>query len=397
MNIKIIKEKCTGCGLCVKVCPYNAIEIIDGLPVIKDNCTYCGECVRACKFGAILLQRREKIKREVGDYRGVWVFCEQRNGILQSVAYELLGEGKKLADKLNTELSGVLLGDNLRTKANEIIWRGAKKVYLVSSPKLKNYQPDPYTDVLTGLIQEYKPAIILAGATSIGRSLIPRVAVKVQTGLTADCTGLEIDSEKKFLLQTRPAFGGNIMAVIITPDHRPQMATVRHKVMKEAKIDKSLSGEVIEVKPRQDFLMSRTEILQNIKEVEKTVNLLEADVIVSGGRGLGKAENFRLIEELALVLGGAVGSSRAAVDSGWIPYSHQVGQTGKTVCPKIYIACGISGAIQHLIGMQSSDIIVAINKDSQAPIFKVATCGIVGDLFEIVPLLTKRFKEVLKK
>ena len=395
MGIKIIKEKCTGCGLCVRVCPYSAIELIDGLPVIKENCTYCGECVRACKFGAILLQGPERPRTKVEGYNGVWVFCEQKGGVLQSIAYELLGEGKKLADKLNTGLSGVLLGDNLQDKANELIWRGADKVYLVSSPCLKEYRPDPYTEVLTDLIRKYKPAIMLAGATSIGRSLIPRVAVKLQTGLTADCTGLDIDKEKELLLQTRPAFGGNIMAVIITPHNRPQMATVRHKVMKEAAVNKGLSGEVIEINPRESFLKSKTELLEQIKEVEKTVNLTEANIIVSGGRGLRGPENFCLLEELALSLGGAVGASRAAVDSGWINYSHQVGQTGKTVCPKIYIACGISGAIQHLIGMQSSDIIIAVNKDPHAPIFKVATHGIVGDLFEIVPLMAKRFKEIL--
>ncbi|MEA3328452.1 MAG: electron transfer flavoprotein subunit alpha [Candidatus Omnitrophota bacterium] len=394
--IKIIKEKCTGCGLCVRVCPYNAVELINKLPVIKDNCTYCGECVRACKFGAILLEKPEKIKTDPKDYSGVWVFCEQKKGAIQSVSYELLGEGRKLADTLSTGLCGVLLGDNIRDKANELIWRGADKVYLVSSPELTDYRPDPYTDILTGLIQKHKPEIVLAGASSIGRSLIPRVAVNVRAGLTADCTGLEIDEEKKILLQTRPAFGGNIMATIISPNHRPQMATVRHKVMKESELNKGLSGEVIEVEASEASLRSRTELLKQVEEVEKTVNLAEANVIVSGGRGIKGPENFSLLEQLALTLGGALGASRAAVDSGWIPYSHQVGQTGKTVCPKVYIACGISGAIQHLIGMQSSDIIIAINRDPHAPIFKTATYGIVGDLFEVVPLLIKRFKEVLK-
>ena len=395
MNIKIIKDKCTGCGFCVKVCPYNAIEIVDKLPVIKDNCIYCGECLRACKFGAMVLKKTEEREKDITSYKGVWVFCEQRNDQIQSISYELLEKGRELAYKLNTELSGVLLGNNLKKdKVNDIIWRGADKVYLACSEELADYRNEPYTKVLTDLIEEYKPAIFLAGATSIGRSLIPRVAVKVQAGLTADCTGLEIDSEKNILLQTRPAFGGNIMATIISPDHRPQMATVRHKVMPEAKVDKGRRGEVVEVNPKKDLLGSRTKLLKKISEIEKTVNLVEADIIVSGGRGLGEAKNFALLEKLALATGGALGASRAAVDSDWIPYSHQVGQTGKTVCPKIYIACGISGAIQHLIGMQSSKIIVAINKDPHAPIFKVATYGIVGDLFEVVPLLIKRFKQI---
>ncbi len=396
MDIEVIKERCNGCGLCVKACPYDAIEVIEGLAVVKSNCTLCGACVEPCKFDAIVLKAPARPKAGLEDYRGVWVFCEQRKGQIQSVVFELLGEGRKLADELRTQLSAVLLGNDVRDKVDELIWRGADKVYLVESPQLHDYQDDPYTEVLTDLIRDFKPAVVLTGATSIGRSLIPRVAVKLETGLTADCTRLEIDKSKGLLLQTRPAFGGNIMATIICPNHRPQMATVRHKVMKEAKVDRARRGEVIEIEPKRPRLVSRTKLLDVVQELEATVNLAEADIIVSGGRGLGGQENFKLIHELALTLGGAVGASRATVDSGWIPYSHQVGQTGRTVSPKIYIACGISGAIQHLIGMQSSKIIVAINKDSDAPIFKVATYGIVGDLFEVVPTLTKKFKEVLK-
>ncbi len=397
MDIEVIKEKCDGCGLCVKACPYDAIEIVGDLANIKDNCNLCGACVDACKFGAIVLKKPEEIATDIEDYQGVWVFCEQRKGEIQSVVYELLGEGRKLADELRTELSAVLLGNEVKDEVNELFFRGADKVYLVDSPELGDYQDDPYTEVLSDLIRELKPAIVLTGATSIGRSLIPRVAVKLKTGLTADCTGLDIDKDKGLLVQTRPAFGGNIMATIVCPNHRPQMATVRHKVMKEAEVDRSRKGDLIEVKPKRSHLVSRTKLFDVVEELEETVNLSEADIIVSGGRGLGGAENFKLIQELALALGGAVGASRAAVDSGWIPYSHQVGQTGRTVSSKLYIACGISGAIQHLIGMRSSEIIVAINKDPDAPIFKVATYGVVGDLFEIVPALTKRFKEILKK
>jgi len=248
---------------------------------------------------------------------------------------------------------------------------------------------------LVHLIRAYRPEAVLCGATIIGRSLIARVAVKVHGGLTADCTGLDIDKKEKFLLQTRPAFGGNIMATILCKNHRPQMATVRHKVFKEAEVDSSRKGKVIEEEIPPTLLKSRTKLLDIVEEVTSTVNIAEADIIVSGGRGMKGPENFAMLEELANVLGGAVGASRAAIDAEWMPYSHQVGQTGKTVCPKIYIACGISGQIQHLVGMSSSDIIIAVNKDSDAPIFNVATFGIVGDVFEVVPQLTKKFKEAL--
>jgi electron transfer flavoprotein alpha subunit len=273
-----------------------------------------------------------------------------------------------------------------------LIKKGADKVYVVESPHLRNYQDESYARVLSALIREYKPEIVLTGATSIGRALIPRVAIEIETGLTADCTGLEIDTESRLLLQTRPAFGGNIMATIVCRDHRPQMATVRHKVMKELERDDSRNGEIIKKDFPEEVFFSRTKLLNSVEEATDLVNITEADIIVSGGKGLGKAENFTIIEELAKVLGGAVGASRATVDAGWIPYSHQVGQTGKTVCPKLYIACGISGAIQHLAGMQSSETIIAINKDPEAPIFKVATYGIVGDLFEVVPQLIKKLQ-----
>jgi len=401
MNIRVIKNLCVGCKLCVKVCPFGAITMPQHKAEIDlDKCTLCGACVTECKFGAIELTKAQVHRPQavnLADYKGVWVFCEQKKGHVQNISYELLGKGRELADKLGVYLGGVLLGDNIAGKANDLIHRGADKVYLVESKKLENYQPEPYSNVLIDLVEKYKPEILLCGATFIGRSLIPRVAVNLNAGLTADCTGLEIDPEKKILLQTRPAFGGNIMATIICPDYRPQMSTVRHKVMKEAVVDTKRKGEIIKEAFADERLISRTRILDIIDEIEETINLAEADIIVSGGRGLGAPENFSLIRDLAKALGGAVGASRSAVDADWIPYSHQVGQTGKTVCPKIYIACGISGQIQHLAGMSSSDIIIAINKDPDAPIFNFATYGIVGDLFQIVPLLTKRFKEILKK
>lgn len=395
--IQVILDKCVGCTVCVKVCPFGAITMEDKKAVIDlTKCTLCGACVEACKFEAILLEKKEK-KAEVDFslYKDVWVFGEQKKGKVQSVAFELLGEGRKLADKLGVDLCAVLLGDNVESECEELIARGADKVYLVDSPKLKAYQDDPYTKVLIELITKYKPEVVLCGASVIGRSLISRVAVTLRVGLTADCTGLDIDDKEKILLQTRPAFGGNIMATIISPDYRPQMATVRHKVMQESDPDPKRKGKVIKESFSDDVYASRSKLIDIVEEIEETVNLAEADIIVSGGRGVGAPENFGLIKELALSLNGALGASRAAVDADWIPYSHQVGQTGKTVCPKVYIACGISGQIQHLIGMQSSDVIVAINKDPDAPIFKVATYGIVGDLFKVVPILTEQFKKIL--
>lgn len=397
MPIYVLEAQCTGCKLCIKSCPFGAIAMVGKFAGINlGKCNLCGACVDACKLDAIVIEKGVEEREGISQYQGVWVFGEQKKGVVQPVAYELLGEGRRLAERLGVELCAVLLGDNVRSQAQDLISRGADKVYLVDSHKLKNYQDEPYTNVLVKLIREYKPEILLAGATSIGRSLVSRVAVKIHTGLTADCTGLEIGDDG-LLLQTRPAFGGNIMATIITQNYRPQMATVRHKVMKEAGVDRNREGEIIEKKFDARELTSCTELLDIVEEIEETVNLAEADIIVSGGRGVGGAENFRLIRELAVTLGGAVGASRSAVDSEWIPYSHQVGQTGKTVCPKIYIACGISGQIQHLAGMQSSKIIVAINKDPHAPIFNVTTYGIVGDLFEVVPALTAKFKKVLGK
>jgi electron transfer flavoprotein alpha subunit len=401
MSIKVINEKCVGCKLCIKACPFAAIEVVNKKAVIDmHKCTLCGACIESCKFDAIILTKISptdiQFPQRFDQYKDVWVFCEQKKGVVQSVSYELLGKGRELADTLGVELCGVLLGENMKEEAHKVIHRGANKVYLVDSSALRHYQDEPYTKVLIQLIKEYKPEIVICGATSIGRSLIARVAINVHAGLTADCTGLDIDRKERLLLQTRPAFGGNIMATIICPNHRPQMSTVRHKVMKEANENKHLKGKIIEKTYSKEDYYSRTKLLDIVEEIEETVNLTEANIIVSGGRGMQAPENFKLIEGLAKVLNAAVGASRAAVDSGWKPYSHQVGQTGKTVCPKIYIACGISGQIQHLVGMQSSEIIVAINKDPHAPIFTVATYGIVGDLFEVLPELTRRFKESLK-
>lgn len=400
MPIQVIIEKCTGCTLCVKVCPFDAIRIMDKKAVINlDKCNLCGACVSGCKFKAILLEKAEAAAGvlDINEYKGVWIFAEQKKGKVRPIAFELLAKAQELAASLDTDVSAVLLGYRLEEEVQELIWRGADKVYVVEKMELDNFQDEPYTNVITELIKKYKPEIFLCGATSVGRSLISRIAIKIKTGLTADCTELAIDREKRILLQTRPAFGGNIMATIVSPDYRPQMATVRHKVFPESTSDMKRKGKVIHENFDGAMFNSRSRLLDVIDEIESTANIGDADIIVSGGRGMRAPENFKLLEELAKVLGAAVGASRAAVDSGWMAYSHQVGQTGKTVCPKIYIACAISGQIQHLVGMQSSKNIIAINSDPFAPIFKVANYGIVGDVLEILPILTKKLREVLKR
>ncbi len=398
MSLIIHEDKCVGCTLCVKACPFGALVMVEKKARVKmELCTLCGACIEPCKFDAITIKKEKVLPVRETEASGVWIFCEQKRGVIQSVSYELLGKGRELADKRKAKLCALLLGHEIEKRALDLIARGADTVYVVDHPQLKNYLDEPYTAVLVRLIKKYRPEIVLCGATSIGRSLISRVAVKIGTGLTADCTGLDIDPKEEILLQTRPAFGGNIMATIITPHHRPQMATVRHKIMKEAEPDPRRKGEVLKEIFEEDVYASRTRLLDIIEEISATVNIAEADIIVSGGRGMKGPENFPIIEELAKALNGAVGASRAAVDSDWIPYSHQVGQTGKTVCPKVYIACGISGQIQHLVGMQSSKTIIAINSDPHAPIFQIASLGIVGDLFEIVPMLTRKLKEKLRR
>jgi electron transfer flavoprotein alpha subunit len=392
MPVKVNSDKCTGCKDCIVSCPFEAIELKDGKADINEYCQVCMACISVCPEGAIFeTDPAEPGQEKAQGYSGVWIFAEQRSGKVSSVAYELLGIGRRLADDLKTQLSAVLFGAD-ETDARELIRWGADKVYHAKDHILEDFNDEPYAQMLTKLINEYRPEIVLAGATPIGRSFAPRVAARIRTGLTADCTSLSIDKQTGNLLQVRPAFGGNIMATILCPNNRPQMATVRPRVMKRGQYDTNRSGEIIGIK--SDGITSRTKVIESVKEVSDiTVNLQEADIIVSGGRGLGDPKGFKIISELADLFGGAVGSSRAAVDEGWIPYRHQVGQTGKTVCPKIYFACGISGAVQHLVGMQSSDIIIAINRNPEAPIFNMATFGIVGDLYEIVPLLIKKIKE----
>lgn len=391
MGIQIDLDKCTGCGSCIPVCPFGLLEVIDDKVQLKEGCTLCGACQEACSYEAILIEAVPEIETVDDSHRGVWIFTEQWHGKLKGVAYELLARGRELADILDTDLGAVCFGQGIN-ETEQLIACGADKVYLVESPTLADNQEDLYTRQLVELIQQYQPEIVLAGATSLGRSFIPRVAAILNTGLTADCTGLDIDVEKRLLLQTRPTFGGNIMATIICQTKRPQMATVRPRVFKKNTPDQTRKGQIIRVDFNHERITSRTKLLNFIEDIAETVKIEDADVIISGGRGLGKAENFQMLEELARVMGAALGSSRPPIDDGWLPYSHQVGQTGKTVCPKLYIACGISGAVQHLAGMQTSDVIVAINDDPNAPIFEVATYGIIGDLFNVVPMLISKLK-----
>ena len=400
MGISVNGEKCIGCSLCVRACGQNAVSIVNKKAIIDlEKCNLCAACVEACKkYRAITITKDAGgLKKNIADYKNVAVFVEQREGDIAGVSYEMLGEGRKLADQLHEKLIAVLMGHEMRQKADDLVKYGADKVVYYNGEKLAAFQDDSYAQLLSEFIDKEKPAIVLAGASAIGRSFLPKVAARVWGGLTADCTKLEIDTEKRLLLGTRPAFGGNIMATIICAHHRPQMATVRHKVMKAAVRDDRRTGEVVVHNVDAAALAVRTAVVDIVKEVESTVNITEADIIVSGGRGMQKPENLACLKELAETLGGAIGASRAVVDAGWIPYSHQVGQTGKTVCPKLYIACGISGAVQHMAGMQSSDFVIAINKDPNADIFQVANLGIVGDALEIVPALTKAFKEALGK
>lgn len=396
MAVKVIELKCIGCGKCVRVCPFEAIDMIDKKAKINDKCTACGQCVEACPVDAI--EKEEKKFRaggvDVNLYRGVWVFAEQRDGKLLNVAIELVGEGRKIADALQVPLTAVLLGHNIDGLAEKLVKYGADTVLYADHELLNVYTTDGYTRVIYELISSRKPEIMLIGATNVGRDLGPRISARAHTGLTADCTKLDVDLENRRLMQTRPAFGGNLMATIVCPDHRPQMSTVRPGVMEKAKYDEKRTGEIIKFTPDLKDHDIRARVLEIVKGVKAEVELSDAKIIVSGGRGLGNPEGFKLIEELSKKLGGVVGASRATVDAGWIEHSHQVGQTGKTVRPSLYVACGISGAIQHLAGMQESKVIVAINKDPDAPILKVADYGIVGDVYEILPQLIEALDNV---
>ncbi len=388
-------EKCIGCLKCIKICPAEALEIyytpeeLKVLQEIADQQTSGAPVVEEIDDEAAALARK------LAEYRDVWVFVEQTEGVPARVSWELLGVGADLASARSVDLCAVVIGSDVESLCHEAFAYGACKVYLMDAPVFRYYRTESYLEATCQLIDKYKPEIILMGATGLGRDLAGAVATRVATGLTADCTGLAID-DKGNLMQTRPAFGGNIMATIMCDKFRPQMSTVRPNVMRIAQRREGATGQIIResCSIREDDLAVKVLEIINDSKHKDSVDVAAADFIVSGGRGMMGSENFALLKELADELGGVVGASRSAVDAGWMPQERQVGQTGKTVRPKIYIACGISGAIQHLVGMQDSDIVIAINRDKDAPIFEVATYGIVGDLFTIIPAITARIREI---
>ncbi|MGD9396096.1 MAG: electron transfer flavoprotein subunit alpha [Candidatus Thorarchaeota archaeon] len=395
MTLHYDRDICNGCMLCPKVCNFGAIEKDDDkVKFDMDKCVLCGSCEEVCPVDAIKIERKAIDKEAIAQYHDVWVWCETSEGRLKGVGLELISKGRELADKLGEKLVAVLIGHEIEPHADTLIHHGADKVYVVDDKIFNHYTTDAYTIALNTLIAPHKPAIVLYGATSNGRDLAPRVAARMALGLTADCTGLDIDDERQ-LIQTRPAFGGNIMAEIISPYTRPQMATVRPNVFKPSEPDTSRTGDIEKVEITISPVQVRTRVLESVNEtVEGMKSVEEADVIVCSGRGIKDPSNLDLPKQLAELLDAAVGGSRPIVDLGWLPPSQQVGQSGRTVCPKLYIALGISGAIQHLAGMSSADIIVAINKDPDAPIFEIADYGIVGDIFTVLPEVIEAVKKV---
>jgi electron transfer flavoprotein alpha subunit len=393
MGIQIIREKCVGCAACVKVCPFNAIKMEDRKAVIGPECTLCGACVKYCKFDAIEFQRPRGKEVDKASHKGVWVFCETRNGKLMHSALELVSKARELADELGEEVGAMVFGSGVCDVFPILGDHGADVVFHSSDGRFDEYLTGNLSPIISGLVLKYRPSIVLFPATHTGRDLAPRVAATLAVGLTADCTGLSI--QDGLLIQSRPAFGGNIMADIVAPDVRPQMATVRPNVFR-AKDGIGKEPRIIEVPLKNGMKGAAVRIIEIMRTAREGVKgIEETDVIVAGGGGMRSADNFGVLEELAKTLNGAVGASRVAVDAGWRPRADQIGQTGKTVSPKLYIACGISGKVQHQVGMRGSEVVVAINKDPSAPIFKVADYGIVGDLFQVVPALNEAFRELL--
>ena len=391
-RMRVDQNLCTLCGQCVEACPFAGIEIRQQSIEFTDSCRLCRVCIKACPMSAIWLEKSEAVGAvDKAQYKGVLVFAEQRQGQVQPVTYELIGKGLELAGCLGEQVAVFLAGSDIQPQAKRLLEYGVDRVYLYDHRALQYFRIEPYTGIMVDLVRQIKPNIILMGATPVGRSLAPRVAARLRTGLTADCTSLSV-KDNGDLVQTRPAFGGNVMAQIVTPRHRPQMATVRYKVMPAAaKVAKS-HGEIIHCPVDEKLLQSGIEIL-GFKPHHVASSIIDAEVIVAAGRGIGKPEGLELLEELAGLVGGVLGVTRPLVEQGWASYTQQVGMSGRTVRPKLYIACGISGAIQHVAGMRGSDVIFAINTDPDASIFDVAHYGLVGDLYEIVPALIQALKE----
>jgi len=395
LSIKIDEELCTGCASCMESCMYDAIKLDNNIAKVLSNCTLCGACLEACDQEAISLERDviKTQKIEISQFKGVWVVAEHYKNKINNVSFQLLSKGRELADNLQVNLTFVILGTDFDDELKEISLYGMDEIIYIKSPILKDYYSDLYTKVIKELVLENKPEILLIGATPTGRDFAPRVAKRLNAGLTADCTGLEVDLETRNLLQTRPTYGGAIMATIRTPSSRPQMATVRAGIFKmPEKIKKKVNIRMVKYDFKEKDSVSK--IVKVISKTRETVNLEDAKFIVAGGRGVGSKEKFRIIEELAEVLDAELGGSRITVELNWLDPDRQIGQTGKTVTPKLYIACGISGAIQHIVGMENSEIIVAINKDPNAPIFNWAHYGVVGDLHEIIPVLIDEIKKI---
>ena len=394
--LKVDIEKCIGCGECEEVCSFGAISVVDEkAKVDPDLCSLCGTCVDTCPEGALEMESEGpgKGKQDLSAWKGVWVVAEVRGNDFAPVTLELLGKARELADTLSVPVTAVLIGSGVREGGRNLIARGADRVIVADHPELSSFVDEAYAKIVAHLARKERPEIILAGATAMGRAFIPQVATMLETGLTADCTGLEIEEGGRNLLQTRPAFGGNLMATIICDDHRPQMATVRPHVLKALEPDESRDGEIVDFEPSPGLLEHRVKVVESVVEESEGPGLTDAEIVVTAGRGLENKENLHLVERLAHCLDAGIGATRAITDAGWISGNHQIGQTGVTVSPKLYIACGVSGAIQHLVGMQGSDIIVAINKDKDAPIFDVATYAVVGDVKEVLPELIKKVCE----